>query len=86
VSGHNEAVEITNPTLCDPRLKQFKAAGDPGQQVVEVVGDTAGELAYGLRLLRWESSSRDCSSCICASRRSLRSRVILAKPISWPLS
>ena len=30
VSGRNEAIEITDPTLPDPRLKQFKTAGDSG--------------------------------------------------------
>ena len=34
------------------RLQQLQVAGDHEQQVVEVVGDAAGELADGLHLLR----------------------------------
>ena len=46
------AVEVAEPALRDPRLQQLQAAGDAGQQVVEVVRQAAGELADRLHLLR----------------------------------
>ena len=79
------ALEIAEPALRQPRLQQLQAADDPGQQVVEVVRDAAGELADGLHLLRLEQLlARLPPAASAASRRSVMSRVILAKPISSP--
>ena len=44
--------DLLRPALLDPGLHQVEGADDAGQQVVEVVGDAAGELADGLHLLR----------------------------------
>ena len=68
VSGRDEAIEITDPALRDPRLKQLKAAGDSRQQVVEVMCDAAGELAYGLHLLRLEQAARATAPAVSAPR------------------
>nr|GFA06095.1 hypothetical protein [Tanacetum cinerariifolium] len=48
----DQAVEVvqTSPGYASP--EQFQAADDAGQHVVEVVGDTAGELAHRFHLLR----------------------------------
>ena len=51
-SGHRYvALEIAARRLADPRLQQFEAADDPGQQIVEIVGETAGQLTHRLHLL-----------------------------------
>ena len=70
---------------CERALQRFEIADDDGQQIVEVVRDAAGELADPL------PSSAPGASCSCArssawaaSRRSVTSRVILAKPSSSP--
>ena len=46
------ALEVVVPSLVQPALHQFEAAGDAGQQVVEVVRQPTGELADGFHLLR----------------------------------
>ena len=48
----DEAVEIAQPTLTDAALHQIETAGDALQQIVEIVGNAAGELADRLHLLR----------------------------------
>ncbi len=45
------AFEVAGPPLSDPGAEQLQAAGDAGEQVVEVVRETAGELADRLHLL-----------------------------------
>ncbi len=47
-----ETVEIAQPSLADAPLHEVEAARDALQQVVEVVGDAARELADRLHLLR----------------------------------
>ena len=62
-------------------------AADDHQQVVEVVRDAAGELPERLHLLRLgELRLHLLHRRAAASRRSVMSRVILAKPTSSPLS
>ena len=50
--GRDIAVNLGSPPLPQPDLQQFKRADDPGQEIVEVVGDAARELADRLHLLR----------------------------------
>ena len=50
--GGDVAVELVDAALRHARLQQLQAAGDAGQQVVEVVREAAGELAHRLHLLR----------------------------------
>ena len=45
-------VQFPQPALREPHLQQFEAAGDAGQQVVEVVRQPARELPDRLHLLR----------------------------------
>src|SRR4028119_341449 len=45
------AAGLRQPPLPDARVQQFQAAGDAGEEVVEVVRETAGELAHRLHLL-----------------------------------
>ena len=59
-------------------LQRFKIADDDGQQIVEIVGDAACELADRL------PSSATGAARSSAARRSVRSRVTLAKPSSSP--
>ena len=49
-------VYFSKPPLAQARLEQFQRAGDAGQQVIEVVGDTARQLADSLHLLRLTQS------------------------------
>ena len=49
--GGDEALRTVQPTARDVEFEQFKIAHYARQQVVEVVRDTAGELADGLHLL-----------------------------------
>ena len=63
-------------------LQQLEAAEHRHEQVVEVVGDPAGELADGLHLLRLEQALRGPAPGPPARLRSVMSRVILAKPTS----
>ncbi len=44
-------LEVAEAPLAHPDLHQVERAGDPRQQVVEVVGQAAGELPHGLHLL-----------------------------------
>ena len=46
------AVELVGPPLREPGLHQVQAADDAGQQIVEVVRESAGKLADRLHLLR----------------------------------
>ena len=50
--GRDIAVNFGSPPLPQPDLQQFKRADDPGQEIVEVVGDAAGQLAD--RLHFWD--------------------------------
>ncbi len=50
--GVDEPVQVAETALGDPHLQQFKAAGDDGEQVVEVVRQAARELADRFHLLR----------------------------------
>ena len=45
------AVDVGQPALAKPLAQQFQAAGDPRQQVVEVMRDPARQLADRLHLL-----------------------------------
>ncbi len=49
--GLDVARRLVMAPLPHPRLQQLQAAGDAGQQVVEVVRQAAGELAHRLHLL-----------------------------------
>ena len=66
-------------------LQRLEVADDDGQQVVEVVRDAAGQLADRLHLLRLGELLRASSRASLRCRRSVMSRVTLAKPISLPL-
>ena len=59
-------------------LQRFEIADDDREEIVEVVRDAAGQLADAFHLLRLAERSS-------AARRSVRSRVILAKPrsVAW---
>ncbi len=46
------AVDFLDAALSDPGLQQLQRSHDAGEQVVEVVGDAAGQLADRLHLLR----------------------------------
>lgn len=50
--GLGEAADLGAAIVIDVALHQLQAADDAGEHVVEVVGDTAGELAHGFHLLR----------------------------------
>jgi hypothetical protein len=64
--------------------QKLETAEHRGQQVVEIMGDAAGELADRFHLLRLTEISRAFSSFSYASLRSVMSRVILAKPTIFP--
>ena len=49
--GDQVTVEITDAALGHADLQQLEAAGDAGQQVVEIMREPAGQLAEGLHLL-----------------------------------
>ena len=53
-AARDVALEIADPALRQPRLQQLETAADPGQQIVEIVRQAAGELTHGLHLLRLE--------------------------------
>ena len=46
------ARDILGPPLIEPGLHQIQRSDDSGQQIVEVVGDAAGQLPDGFHLLR----------------------------------
>src|SRR5580698_5411917 len=46
------AREAVDTPLLQTAIEELEAAGDTRQQVVEIVGDTARKLSYGLHLLR----------------------------------
>ncbi|MET3714486.1 hypothetical protein ABMD26_000734 [Pseudomonas sp. PvP001] len=51
--GHVQiALQIIDTPLLEAHVHQLQASGQARQQVVEVVGDAAGQLAHGLHLLR----------------------------------
>ncbi len=50
--GTDVAIDLGDAALPDADLQQLEAAGDPGEQVVEVVREAAGQLADGFHLLR----------------------------------
>ena len=52
LGGCDVAFDLAQPSLRDPALQQLQAADDAGQQIVEVVGQPARELAHRLHLLR----------------------------------
>ncbi|KAG1269903.1 hypothetical protein G6F66_013935 [Rhizopus arrhizus] len=45
------ATQVLQTALANAHLQQLQAHGDPGEHVVEVVGNAAGQLAGGLHLL-----------------------------------
>ena len=45
------AGDITDPSLCHAPFDQVERTRDAGQQIVEVVGEAAGELAHRFHLL-----------------------------------
>src|SRR3954462_182668 len=47
----DKAIKVSQPALCDPHLQQFKAAGNSGQKIIEVVRQPAGQLPDRLHLL-----------------------------------
>ena len=49
--GLGVALDVLRPSLRDAGLHEVEGADDAGEQVVEVVGDAAGELAHRLHLL-----------------------------------
>ena len=49
--GVDVAVDLGDPPLREAGLQQFERAGDAGEQIVEVMGEPAGELAHRLHLL-----------------------------------
>ena len=51
LGGPDEARHVVVAALADTRLQQVQASGDPGEQVVEIVRDAAGELADRFHLL-----------------------------------
>ena len=46
------ALDVLGAPLRDAGLHEVEGADDAGEQVVEIVGDAAGELAHRLHLLR----------------------------------
>lgn len=52
LGGDHVFVHIGQAALGDAAVHQFQRAGDAGEQVVEVVGQAAGELANGFHFLR----------------------------------
>ena len=52
LGGVHVAVHVLDAALGDTGLQQLQAAAHPGEQVVEVVRQPAGELAYRFHLLR----------------------------------
>ena len=46
------AIELGDPALPDAQRHQLEAAGNAGEQIVEIVRQAAGELAHRLHLLR----------------------------------
>ena len=48
---HDVAVEFLDTALRQARVQQLQASGNAGQEIVEIVGEAAGELAYGFHLL-----------------------------------
>src|SRR4051794_32543423 len=50
--GAGVAFDVAGPALADAALQHIEGADDAGEQVVEVVGDAARELAHRLHLLR----------------------------------
>ena len=65
-------------------LEGLRIAADDYQQVVEVVGDAAGQFADGFHLLRHGELLGACTSFSWVSSRSVMSRTTLAKPIRLP--
>lgn len=51
LSGIDEAVEVLDTSPCDPHLEQLQIPHYAGEQVVEVMREPAGELAYCFHLL-----------------------------------
>ena len=86
VGGLDDRVEIAARfSSLRSAAQQVGRAADHGHQIVEVVRDAAGQLAERLQLLRLEQRrARLLELHLRAWRRSVMSRVILAKPICWP--
>src|SRR4051794_33195631 len=49
--GFDVPAEGVGPALRDARLHEIERPDDPGQEIVEIVGDAAGQLSDGLHLL-----------------------------------
>jgi len=67
-------------------LREFEAAQDHGEYVVEVVGHATGKLSDSLHLLRYRERVARALQRFLARRRSVTSRTILAKPMVSPRS
>ena len=50
--GFHEAIDIADAALRDAMLDAVQRAGDSLQQIVEIMGDAAGQLADRFHLLR----------------------------------
>lgn len=52
LSGGQIAFDIRRAPLGQAQANHFKRAGNPGQQIVEIMGQAAGQLPHSLHLLR----------------------------------